>query len=175
MGRLIFVVEEKVLLNYYFLISSTSAPKNKSKRRALFSESDSAYERLLLYGWVWGCEGKKSQYTHWLHHWTEGWVSNVILSYKSHVRLGYLTTCFTMWGKLTHAMTPTFQCSFQLNLCAVNQIWTKKRAFLVFWKTPNPEERAGLIGYPQGLGGLLARTLVGYLVIGAANHLDITN
>ncbi len=133
MGRLIFVVEEKVLLNYYFLISSTSAPKNKSKRRALFSESDSAYERLLLYGWVWGCEGKNHSI---LTDYTTELKAEWVMSYKSHVRLGYLTTCFTMWGKLTHAMTPTFQCSFQLNLCAVNQIWTKKRAFLVFWKTP---------------------------------------
>ncbi len=42
-----------------FFISSTSAPKNKSKRRALFSECAGAYERLLWYGWVWGWEGKK--------------------------------------------------------------------------------------------------------------------
>ncbi len=45
MGRHIFVIEEKVLLIFFycdpknfFLISSTSAPKNSSKRRALFSE-----------------------------------------------------------------------------------------------------------------------------------------
>ncbi len=45
MGRHIFVIEEKVLQNFFtvtqiiiFFISSTSAPKNKSKRRALFSE-----------------------------------------------------------------------------------------------------------------------------------------
>ncbi len=37
MGRLVFVIEEKVLL-IIFLISSTRASKNKSKRRALFSE-----------------------------------------------------------------------------------------------------------------------------------------
>ncbi len=55
MGRLIFVIEEKVLFFFtvpliYFLISSTRAPKNKSKCRALFSECDGAYERLLWYG-----------------------------------------------------------------------------------------------------------------------------
>ncbi len=45
MGRHIFFIEEKVLLNFFYcapnifvLISSTSAPKNKSKCRALFSE-----------------------------------------------------------------------------------------------------------------------------------------
>ncbi len=47
MGRQIFVIEENLLLiffyyapDYYilFLISSTSAPKNKSKHGALFSE-----------------------------------------------------------------------------------------------------------------------------------------
>ncbi len=43
MGTHIFVIE-KVLLNFFtvplivLFISSTSAPKNKSKRRALFSE-----------------------------------------------------------------------------------------------------------------------------------------
>ncbi len=72
MGRQIFVTEEKVLLiklfscapNFFF-ICSTRAPKNKSKRRALFSECGGAYERLLWCGWVWGWEGKKkSQYTH---------------------------------------------------------------------------------------------------------------
>ncbi len=52
MGRLIFVIEQKVLLIFLF-ISSTCAPKNKSKRRALFSECGGAYERLLWYGWVW--------------------------------------------------------------------------------------------------------------------------
>ncbi len=52
MGRLIFVIEQKVLLIFFF-ISSTCAPKNKSKRRALFSECGGAYERLLWYGWVW--------------------------------------------------------------------------------------------------------------------------
>ncbi len=38
--------------NYFciFLISSTSAPKNKSKHGALFSECGGAYERLLWYG-----------------------------------------------------------------------------------------------------------------------------
>ncbi len=43
MGRLIFVIEQKVLL-IFFLISSISAPKNKSKSRALFSECGVAYE-----------------------------------------------------------------------------------------------------------------------------------
>ncbi len=45
MGRHIFVIEKKVLQNFFtvtqkkvFFISSTSAPKNNSKRRALFSE-----------------------------------------------------------------------------------------------------------------------------------------
>ncbi len=65
MGRHIFVIE-KVLLNFFtlplillfFIISSTIAPKNKSKRSALFSECGGAYERLLWYGWVWGWEGK---------------------------------------------------------------------------------------------------------------------
>ncbi len=46
MGRHIFVIEEKVLLNFFtvpliiiiFLISSTGAPKNKMINRALFSE-----------------------------------------------------------------------------------------------------------------------------------------
>ncbi len=64
MGRHIFVIEENVLLNLFycapnlfvFFISSTSAPKNKSKRRAQFSECGGAYERL---------ERKKSQYTHY--------------------------------------------------------------------------------------------------------------
>ncbi len=45
--------------DFFFFISSTSAPKNKSKRRALFSECGVAYERLLWDGWVWGWEGKK--------------------------------------------------------------------------------------------------------------------
>ncbi len=59
MGRHIFVIKEKVLLNFFtvlliliFFISSASAPKNLSKRRALFSESGGAYERLLWYGCV---------------------------------------------------------------------------------------------------------------------------
>ncbi len=72
----IFVTEEKVLLiklfscaPNFFLICSTRAPKNKSKRRALFSECGGAYERLLWCGWVWGLEEKKiyiynTQYTH---------------------------------------------------------------------------------------------------------------
>ncbi len=45
MGRHIFVIEKKVLQNFFYcdpkkiiFISSTSAPKNNSKRRALFSE-----------------------------------------------------------------------------------------------------------------------------------------
>ncbi len=56
MGRLIFVIEQKVLLIFFycapifFKISSTSAPKNKSKCRALFSECGVAYERLLWDG-----------------------------------------------------------------------------------------------------------------------------
>ncbi len=55
MGRLILAIDEKVLLNFFtvplifFLISSTRAPKNKSKHRALFSECGGAYERLLWY------------------------------------------------------------------------------------------------------------------------------
>ncbi len=67
--------------NYYFFISSTSAPKNNSKRRALFSEC----------GGMRGCSGadeyeagkeKKSQYTHykkldyttaWLPFWKGSW------------------------------------------------------------------------------------------------------
>ncbi len=44
MGRLFFV--EKVHLIFFFT-SSTKAPKNKSKRGALFSECGGAYERLL--------------------------------------------------------------------------------------------------------------------------------
>ncbi len=70
MGRHIFVIEEKVLLIFFFtvtqiyifLIRCTSAPKNSSKRRALFSEC----------GGMRGCSGtdeagkeKKSQYTHY--------------------------------------------------------------------------------------------------------------
>ncbi len=43
----------------FFFISSTIAPQNRSKRRALFSECGGAYERLLWDGWVWGWEGKK--------------------------------------------------------------------------------------------------------------------
>ncbi len=39
-----------VPLFFFFFISSTRAPKNKSKRRALFSECGGAYERLLWYG-----------------------------------------------------------------------------------------------------------------------------
>ncbi len=55
MGRLIFVIEEVLLIFFtvplfFFFISSTSAPKNKSKCRALFSECGGAYERLLWYG-----------------------------------------------------------------------------------------------------------------------------
>ncbi len=73
MGRNIFVLEEKVLLNFtvpliiiiYFFISSTSAPQNKSKRRALFSEC------VVL---MRGCSGTDeyqagkeiSQYTHYI-------------------------------------------------------------------------------------------------------------
>ncbi len=70
MGRQFFVIEEKVLMNSFLLYpylfiftSSTSALKNKSKCRALFSECGGAYERLLWYGWGW--EGKKSLYTHY--------------------------------------------------------------------------------------------------------------
>ncbi len=56
MGRKIFVIEEKVLLNFFtvpliykkIIISSTITPK--SKRGALFSECGGAYERLLWYG-----------------------------------------------------------------------------------------------------------------------------
>ncbi len=68
MGRYILVIGEKVLLKCFYrapnflLISSTSAPKNQSKRGALFSECGGGYERLLLYGWVWK---NKSQYTHY--------------------------------------------------------------------------------------------------------------
>ncbi len=55
MGRQILVIEEKELLTFFyfapkfflFFISSTSAPKNKSKLRALFSDCGGAYERLL--------------------------------------------------------------------------------------------------------------------------------
>ncbi len=75
MERQILRFEEKALLHFFtvpliiffiFFISSTSAPKNKSKRWALFSECGGAYEQLLWYGWVWGWEGKKkSLYTHY--------------------------------------------------------------------------------------------------------------
>ncbi len=43
---LIFFYRAPILFN----ISSTRAPKNKSKRRAPFSECGGAYERLLWYG-----------------------------------------------------------------------------------------------------------------------------
>ncbi len=78
MGRLIFVIEDfffTVPLIFFF-ISSTRAPKNKSKQRALFSECGGAYERLFWYGWAWGWEGKKSKYTHYkkLDYTTGYWV-----------------------------------------------------------------------------------------------------
>ncbi len=81
MGRHIFVIEKKVLQNFftvtqifYFFISSTSAPKNNSKRRALFSEC----------GGMRGCSGAdeyeagKEKITVYslqktrLHHWSRG-------------------------------------------------------------------------------------------------------
>ncbi len=71
MGRHIFVTEEKVLLNYFycapnfFFISSTIAPQNKSKHRALFSECGGAYERLLWDGEYEAGKEKKLQYTHY--------------------------------------------------------------------------------------------------------------
>ncbi len=80
MGRQIFSFEEKVLLIFFtvplivFFFFCTSAPKNKSKRGALFSECGSAYERLLWYGWVWGWKEQITLYSLQktrLHHWLE--------------------------------------------------------------------------------------------------------
>ncbi len=53
-----------MLLIIIFLISSTSAPKNISKHRALFSECG-VDERLLWMGEYEAGKEKKSQYTHY--------------------------------------------------------------------------------------------------------------
>ncbi len=52
-----------MLLIFFFLISSTSAPKNKNKRRALFSECGGAYDYGM--GEYKAGKEKKSQYTHY--------------------------------------------------------------------------------------------------------------
>ncbi len=49
-GKANFFIDQKVLLIFFFYCapsSSTSAPKNKSKHRALFSECGGAYGVLL--------------------------------------------------------------------------------------------------------------------------------
>ncbi len=109
MGRLILAIDEKVLLNFFtvplifFLISSTRAPKNKSKHRALFSECGGAYERLLWYRkkiTVYSLQKSR------LHHWPIGFSLSLCLAGYAVVYVHYVIICLIALA--SHTMEVVF-------------------------------------------------------------------